>query len=269
LIVKPLQLRIDHVGILAPLIAPLVDEFRALGFSIVGPTELTSVDASGKPSGLGQFSAHVMFDNDYIELTAVEAPFPGHHLEQYLDKPWGLRLLLIACEDIEQVHAECRNRDLASGNVLTAGRSIDYQDGAEARFKWFGLEASNWPETLVAFVQHLSRDIVFDERVARHTNGASGITRLYCCADKMNAHYEKLASDGKHQIDRLTADQLREALGFEDLSNNAFVAIGIGVLDLQATTVFLSTANIDHRAVQRGVSVRLQSGTCLVFECRS
>lgn len=264
---KPLQLQIDHVGILAPLIAPLVDEFRALGFSVIGPTELTSVDSSGNQSGLGQFSAHVMFENDYIELTAVEAPFPGHHLEQYLDKPWGLRLLLIACDDIQQAHADCRAKNLTSGDVQTAGRRIDYHDGAEARFKWFGLAPGEWPEVLIAFVQHLSKELVFSERVARHENGASRITRLYCRADTMTEPYEKLATDGRHQVEMLSSGQLREALGFDDVTENPFAAIGIGVTDLLATSDHLNTAKIDHRSVQRGLSVKLQSGVCLVFEC--
>lgn len=264
---KSLQLQIDHVGLLAPLIAPLVEEFRSLGFSVVGPAELTAVDASGNNVGLGQYSAHVMFGDDYIELTAVEAPFPGHHLQQFLDKPWGLRLMLIACEDIEQAHTNCRVNKLTAGDVQTAGRSIDYQDGAEARFKWFGLAADEWPDVLVAFVQHLSKELVFDQRVARHENGASAITRIFCRGDAVAAAYEKLASDGRHRVEMLSSEELHEALGFDDVSENAFVAIGIGVADLQATIDYLKTANIDHRLVQHGVSVRLQSGVCLVFEC--
>ena len=71
-----MRLDVDHIGILGADIDALVDEFRGLGFSIVGPAELTAIDADGTQRGLGQHSAHIMFADTYIELTSVVEPLP-------------------------------------------------------------------------------------------------------------------------------------------------------------------------------------------------
>lgn len=261
-----LNLRIDHIGILGPCIEELVLEMRLLGFSIVGPAELTAVDAVGRRVRLGQHSAHVMFGDDYIELTCVDSPDPGHHLEHFLHPPWGIRLLLLASDDIERAHARCEHRQLAPGAVQQASRRIGYADDAEAGFRWFGLPASDWPETLVAFVQHLTRELVFDPSVSTHANGACCLTRLYYVGAELPERYRHLAGDGPHRIETIEPGSEKEAFGFPPDRTSPIAGVGVGVLDIDATAEVLEASNIDVRPVANGLSTQLRSGVCVVFE---
>ncbi|MDH3481449.1 MAG: VOC family protein [Gammaproteobacteria bacterium] len=262
----PLHLEIDHIGILGPSIPALVREFRALGFAVVGPVELTAVDDSGKSIGLGQQSAHVMFADDYIELTAVDSTSPDHHLAQFLQPPWGIRLLLLTSDDIEESHDRCSQRHLKPSDVCTASRQLVYKQSAEARFKWFGLPAKEWPDILIAYVQHLTKELVFDKSVSQHSNGATGISRLYYCGDKLPSGYRQLADGGDHSIEVVTADREEAVLGFTPGRTTPFAGFGITVDDLRATSLFLRESGVNVRRANERISTQLQSGVCVIFE---
>ncbi|MGI9225873.1 MAG: VOC family protein [Woeseiaceae bacterium] len=261
-----LHLQIDHIGLLAPEINALAAEFRGLGFTIVGPTELTSIDEEGRRIGLGQHSAHVMFGNDYIELTAVDMPAPEHHLAHFLRPPWGMRLLLPRCDDIGRVHARCEARQLNPSPVYTAARKLDYYRSAEARFNWFALPTTEWPDVLLAYVQHLTPELVFDPRVCQHENGARGLTRLYYVADVLPTKYGLLASAGGHVIELVTPAMTNDVLGFDVRETTPFAGIRIAVADIEAAETRLRSSYTETRPVAKGLSVQLECGVCLVFE---
>lgn len=261
-----LRLQIDHVGLLAPDIDALAAEFRDLGFTIVGPTELASIDDTGHRTGLGQHSAHVMFGNDYIELTAVDMPAPDHHLAHFLRPPWGMRLLLPRCDDIGRVHSRCEASELNPSPIYTAARKLDYNRGAEARFNWFAFPTTEWPDVLLAYVQHLTPELVFDPRVCQHENGARGLTRLYYVADILSAKYGLLASTGQHVIELVAPAMANSVLGFDVRKSTPFAGIGIAVADIEAAENRLRAGKLELRPVANGLSVQLECGVCLVFE---
>jgi hypothetical protein len=263
---SPLRIEIDHIGILGPSVSALVREFRALGFAVVGPAELTAIDDNGRRVGLGQQSAHVMFANDYIELTAVDSTSPNHHMAHFLQPPWGIRLLLLTSDNIESTYDRCSQRRLEPSQVHTASRQLSYKQGAEARFKWFGLPAKEWPDILVAYVQHLTRELVFDNVVSQHANGANGISRLYYCGHELPSGYRELADGGGHSIEVVTADREEAVLGFAPGRTTPFAGIGVAVDDLRATSLFLRESDVNVRQANDRISAQLRSGVCIVFE---
>lgn len=261
-----LRLQIDHVGLLGPAISDLVEEFGRLGFVTVGPTELQAVDETGARTGLGQFSAHVMFDQNYIELTAVEKPTPAHHLAHFLHPPWGMRLLLPACDDIQAAHAACCDNGLNPYPVQTATRSLSYAEDATARFHWFSLPSAEWPDTMLAYVEHLTPELVFDERVSRHPNDARGIARLYYIGEELPQKFEYLDSDGAQHIEAVPPALARETLGFDSPRTTPFAGIGIAVGDVEETASLLRDAGATLCRCDKGYSVQLECGVCLIFE---
>lgn len=265
-----LKLPIDHIGILAPEITPLIDEFQRLGFTVVGPKELTAIDADGNLQGLGQYSAHVMFADNYIELTAVEKPTPDHHLADFLSPPWGVRLVLLGSEDIQQSRASCVKNGMNPFPVQAAARELDYLDGVSARFEWFGLPHTDWPECLTAFVQHHSREQVFDTNVCRHANGAIGLSRL-TFNRKVPKRFSKLlgsedahSDESKHLVELCESDRA-DGDGPEAQSVTPICGVDIAVADLALTERLVTDAGFDPVGNEREVRVRLQSNTLIRF----
>ena len=76
-----MMLPLDHIGILGSDITEMVNAYRSLGFHVTEPERLNA--GAGGDFGR-QYSAHVMFENTYIELTAVEDCQSEHHLAPYM-----------------------------------------------------------------------------------------------------------------------------------------------------------------------------------------
>lgn len=248
-----MRLDLDHIGILGPDIHALVDEFRGLGFAIVGPKELTAIDSDGRRRGLGQHSAHIMFADTYIELTAVTDPAPEHHLSRYLDTPAGVRLLILGCERIDDCRQAYVEQGLRPGPVQRATRRIDYGVPGEARFSWFGLPAGDWPEALIACVAHETRELVFQEAVTRHANGATALTALFVKGGDTLGRLQPLAADAGAEV------LVDERDGAE------ITGIGLRVTDLASTSAALAKRGIATRTVGDSLAVDTQAGVRLHF----
>ncbi len=168
---------VDHIGILGPDIGTMVIACRNLGFTITGPEELYGSGSGGERVALGQASAHIMFGRDYIELSSVHTPAPGHHLGRYLDGPWGVRILIFASDDITASAAGAAAAGFALGPIQTATRDIRYGDGGIAEFRWCELRRAGLDAALVCFVEHKTPGRVFAETPS-HPNGAMRLAGL-------------------------------------------------------------------------------------------
>lgn len=160
-------LAVDHLGLVVPDVAPAIDFFRTRGFALTEPTPL-----QGDRGPLGQVSAHLMLPNAYLEISAP-IPGAGNHLDPYLARGPGLRILALASDDIVRDHARLDATGLAAGPPRPSARRVALAAGpATARFEWFPLRADAWPEVLVAVVRHLTPEIAFAPELCRHPNGA-------------------------------------------------------------------------------------------------
>ncbi len=157
---------IDHIGIVVHDVTPTIAWLRALGFRVSDPVALLGPDGP-----LGQTSAHCIFANGYVEISA---PFTrsGNHLEPLLAHGEGIRILALRSHDIAADHAQLKQTSLAAGLPRAASRQVALaSDAAQARFSWFPL-AEILPGVITAIVQHHDADIVFAPELACHPNGA-------------------------------------------------------------------------------------------------
>ncbi len=250
-----LPLPVDHMGVLGTSIEALTGAWRRLGFTVVGPEELRGVDETGHETGLGQYSAHVMFENDYIELTAVERPTPGHHLAHWLGEAEGLRLVILGCPSIDVARSACERAGLAPGPVQSAARQIRYGSPATAQFRWFPLPARDWPEALVAFVQHETRDAVFQPAVCRHANGARGLSRVFYRGERLPEGFKALSAPSATVIEARPAKRLAELFGNGILDTPPLAALGIRVANGSVTREHLAAAGVDYTESEEGIAV--------------
>ncbi len=263
------RLNVDHVGILAASIGSLVSNYRKLGFRVIGPADLKAVDEGGKARSLGQQSAHIMFADTYIELTAVSAPAPGHHLSAFLDGSDGLRLLILRATDIESSRRRCADAGLDPGAIQKATREIGYGKPGTARFRWFALPVSKYPEALVCFVQHETFETVFQRRVTDHQNGATGLSRILVAGDSVPERYMTLGRDESGTaIESRPSTKLEALFGTGASGCPPFAGLGIAVADLDATRRFLTDNGIPHQLVGRALAVAPEhaGGVGLLFE---
>jgi catechol 2,3-dioxygenase-like lactoylglutathione lyase family enzyme len=157
---------IDHIGIVVHDIAPTIAWLRGLGFRVSDPVALHGPDGP-----LGQHSAHCIFANGYIEISAPLAG-SGNHLEPLLAQGEGIRILALRSHGIAADYAALSRQGLAAAPPQPAARTVLLANGAaQARFSWFAA-AEVLPGVITAIVEHHDAPIVFAQELTRHPNGA-------------------------------------------------------------------------------------------------
>ena len=173
-----MMLPLDHIGILGSDITAMANAYRSLGFQVTEPERLNA--GAGGDFGR-QYSAHVMFKNTYIELTAVEGCQSEHHLAPYMRLPGGVRILILQSDCAEKERQRIQATGLSVSPLFTAERPLTYGDRTMARFCWFALEPQPLDQLLIGWVEHLTREAVFRSD-GPHGNTATDITGLHFSA---------------------------------------------------------------------------------------
>ena len=188
---------LDHVGFVAPQLAPLRASMRALGFTLTEPRELRRTDpVTGASVSLQQWSCHAVFEQGYVELTAVENDDPGHHLAAYLQRGAGLHILALGSARIGAEHARCAAAGIATTAPARATRRIEYGERhGDAAFEWFMFAPAEAPEGLVCYAHNLTPELVYQRSVQQHANGAVALEEVVVTVPQppaAAARYERL-----------------------------------------------------------------------------
>ena len=172
------MLPVDHVGILGRDINTMVNAYRELGFCVTEPVRLNA--GTGVEHG-EQFSAHVMLNKTYIELTAVENCQPEHHLAPYIGLPCGVRILILRCDEAESEQKRLASKGLPVTPIYEAERQLGDAQQELARFRWFSLAPQPLGQLLIGWVQHLTKTAVFQD-TEKHPNSATDMAGLQFCS---------------------------------------------------------------------------------------
>lgn len=157
---------VDHIGIVVPSCDAPVALLRGLGFQVSDPEPLMGADGP-----LGQTSAHCVFANAYLEISAPD-PDSGNHLLPLLAMGQAIRIMVLRSDDCAADHARLQKQGIAAGPVRAASRTVRLPGKtATARFSWFPV-AGMLQGVLLAMAQHHDRDLVFAPALQEHPNGA-------------------------------------------------------------------------------------------------
>jgi hypothetical protein len=183
------MLELDHIGVACRRLPLLLDSFSKLGFRVTEPAELMGIDpASHAATPLGQTSAHIIFRNTYIELTAVPDSATDNHLQPFLRRHSGMHILALRGTDIDQVHRRVLAGGMHAGEIQQACRRVSYgQRRGEAQFRWFMLTPEETPEGLVCVVANQTPEIIYQPEVQEHPNAAIDVSGVTICTDRLSA----------------------------------------------------------------------------------
>ncbi|MBL8644469.1 MAG: VOC family protein [Rhodospirillaceae bacterium] len=214
---------IDHIGLVGRDIHAMVATFRNMGFLVTDPAPLTQPGPDGEPVPLGQLSAHVIFPDSYLELTAIEHPGQGNHLDPWLARHEGLHIVAFRTADAKQSWDDLAAYGVVMPPLRAASREVNAGGVTGiADFKWFQIPESIAREGFACVVEHQTPELVFIKSMMGHENGATGLRGVGALVDDLDeaaGRYQRLPG----------ADVVPFALGrFVVLKDQRFVAMKPG-----------------------------------------
>lgn len=196
-----------------------------------------------------------MFRDTYLELTSVADGAVGNSLHRWRADPPCVRLVLLRAVDAGAERARLASAGLPVRDVQHAERRLIYGAGGVARFRWF--DSDSVPGTVVAWVQHLDREALFDPDVIDQPNTAYAIEAVHCAATDWPA---VLADEDTGNVE-LCYDASRAA------ATGTVVGVDFLVRDIEACARALSASGtpFKHEAGFVEVSPDVACGTRLRF----
>ena len=186
---------IDHLGVVGADMAANQAAYERLGFMVTEPRPLMGNDAGGNDVELGQHSQHFVFGTTYVELTGIIDPKKGNHVEDFLKRYEGLHILCLAAADADAAKTALHADGIAAPDVMDSARFVYYGNTGTARFRWFPIPQDNTPEGLICVVEHVNPELVFQDVVRGHPNGAQAVIEVTLCSetpDDTAATYQRI-----------------------------------------------------------------------------
>ncbi len=252
---------IDHLGVVGNDMAANQAAYERLGFTVTEPRPLMGKDDRGHDVELGQHSQHFVFGSTYVELTGVVDPSKGSHVGPFLERYEGLHILCLAASSAEAAADALRAGGIEAPAVMESARFVYYGTTGTARFRWFPIPQTNTPEGLICVVEHVNPELVFQDVVMNHANGAQAVIEVTLCSEAPNKTCETYRTilgvpptpvPFGHVLDcgeaRLVVVDAKglEALypGVTPPSLPSLPAFAVGVADLSHTAVYLRGAGV-------------------------
>lgn len=193
-----LKLELDHVGVAVKSLDRGRDAYARLGFRLTARSFHAGSRAPGapvEPWGSGNHCA--MFREGYLEVIGLTDEHKYSSVKDMVARYEGLHIVAIGWGEAEAARAQM----LARGVPVDAVRSLE-RDAAfgtddtgtrRARFRNCFVDRDKFTEARFLYIEHLTRDVLWQAHLLEHPNGAVAIEEVYFAAEDAKATAQKLA----------------------------------------------------------------------------
>ena len=265
---------LDHVGVAVASLDRGRDAFARLGFQLTARSHHSGSRTAGaqvEPWGSGNHCA--MFRDGYLEIIGLTDPAMYSSVKDMVARYEGLHIVAVGCADADAAHAQLR----AAGVPVEAPRALE-RDAAfgpgegetrRAKFRNIYVDRQAFGEGRFLFIEHVTREVLWQPRLLAHPNGALAIDAVYLVVADPEAtarnftplfgeRIERFAGVVKLALDRgalwLTTEaawRSRVAGGFVP-PVPAPAGFGVSVESLAATRAFLESKGVVVHAGMQG-----------------
>lgn len=199
---------LDHVGVGIRSLDRGRDAYTRLGFQLTARSFHSGSRATGSPVepwGSGNHCA--MFREGYLEILGLTDPSMYSSVKDMVNRYEGLHIVAIGCGNADAAHAELAK----SGAPVEAPRALE-RDAAfgpgdretrRARFRNMYVDRQKFTEGRFIFIEHLTREVLWQPHLLMHPNGALGIDAVYFVVPDPEVTAQKFAPLFSDRVDRL------------------------------------------------------------------
>ena len=284
-------LTLDHVALVTASLEASRDDYEKLGFTLTRESShkgRITPDAPVVQWGSGNHCA--MFRRGYFEILGLTDPNRYHEpFRAALSRFHGVSLIAIGCDNAQAFYQSSPNARAAPVEVR---RDVPFGEGTrEGLFRIVRLEGEAFPEAELVFIEHATRDILWQKRLLQHANGVTGLSGITLCSESPEetaARFELCTGLGGTAVDGRPHFALDDS--YVRLSTPAEVAFrhpgavlpavpSVGIVellvqDLDETKSFLEASGVTHHALDtlnndNGIWVRPERSGGVILEFKA
>jgi len=181
-----LPLELDHVGIAVNSLDEGRDVYDRLGFTLTSRSIHSGSRTPGgpvEPWGSGNHCA--MFENGYLEILGLVDAALHSSAKPMLERYQGAHIVAIGSGDADMAFEELSKRfdgiQPAAALERDAAFGPNDEETRRAAFRNMYLDPESFPEAKMIFIEHLTRDVLWQPHLMTHANGATGIAEAALC----------------------------------------------------------------------------------------
>ena len=193
-----LPLELDHVGIAVRSLDNGRDTYSKLGFTLTSRSIHSGARTPGgpvEPWGSGNHCA--MFENGYLEILGLIDPNLHSSAKPMLERYEGAHIVAIGTGEADSAYKALSSRFEGVQRPAALERQAAFGPKDEetrlAAFRNIYLDPATFPEAKMIFIEHLTRDVLWQKHLLKHANGATGIAEAALCVADPDATCAKLA----------------------------------------------------------------------------
>ncbi len=266
-----LNLELDHVGVAVGDLDMAHAVYGRLGFTLTPRSIHAGSHEPGgpvKPMGSGNHCA--MFANGYLELIGITDASLPNHASAFLEKYQGIHIVALGLEDAAAAREVLKAREPGVQEISMLERDAafgpDGQETRRARFANIYLDDGVFPEAYLIFIEHLTRDVLWQPHLMTHANGALAMQEVAFCVEDAADTSARLSAllgfEAKQQAPGIFAIELPRgrfyvmsaagmgswATGVEAPHMPYVAGFGVAVGDLGVTKALLARNGISYTA---------------------
>lgn len=199
---------LDHVGVAVKSLDRGRDAFTRLGFKLAARSFHSGARFAGaavEPWGSGNHCA--MFREGYLEIIGLTDASMYSSVKDMVSRYEGMHIVAIGCGDADSAYAEFQR----AGAPVEAPRALerDASFGPEdrevrrAKFRNMYVDGRKFTEGRFIFIEHQTRDVLWQPHLLDHPNGAIAIDAAYFVVADPEATARKFAPVFSERIERL------------------------------------------------------------------
>lgn len=175
---------LDHCGVAVSNLDRGRDAYARLGFQLTARSFHSGARTAGgpvEPWGSGNHCA--MFREGYLEIIGLTDASMYSSVKPMVERYEGLHIVAIGCGNADAAYAEFQK----AGAPVEAPRALE-RDAAfgpgdketrRAKFRNMYVEREKMIEGRFIFIEHVTRDVLWQPHLLDHPNGALGLDAIY------------------------------------------------------------------------------------------
>jgi hypothetical protein len=261
------SLSLDHAGFMVRDLDAGAARWARLGFQLSPRSpQIGRVPGQSDMAPWATANHCAMFQRGYLELIGVVQAENYNPWAAFLDRFEGIHIIAFRCDDADAAYGALAARIDGFDPPLQRQRNAPFEGGTRLfRFRNIFSQDKSYPEGRFIIIEHQTPEIIWQDALMTHPNGAVCFKEIVFCADPPAPTLQRLAGitgvphhRGRFDLPGGGRVSVVDRAGFDARFRGAALppvlpataATIIGVADLARTRAVLRAAGVDVRGAK-------------------